>query len=101
MKLNSKLTIIGIICFLGISFYGYYLTRKEQLNYKFNGIVRNISYNEKGYAKISIDGVVYDLGGPNFHGYSGKISKGDSLIKNSGTLEMKLIKKNGDAYLLK
>jgi len=92
MKLHSKIGIICIIAFLAITFYGYFTTRKTEMNYEFNGVVEHIEYTEKGFPVITIKNVTYDFGNPHFLEYTRKIERGDSVMKKAGSSEIKIMR---------
>ena len=80
---------------IGVSFFVivWLLTIRADIiekGYQFNGIIEKITYNEKKIPEITVNGKAYGLS--TSWRFNEKMSVGDSLIKEKGLLNYKLIK---------
>ena len=89
--------VLLFISFLLIAFILWLIGYETSLNYSFNGVVENVSYDVQHHATVTIRGKEYELGlntwGRNKN-IKGIIEKGDSMIKKKGELYIELIKRN-------
>jgi len=88
---NGKFLLYGVPIFLGAIMLFNIRGCTELKSYEFKGVVQNVEYDIQGSPDVFVNGRKYSLGynGWNF-GYN--IQKGDSLIKDKGTMTVKLIK---------
>ncbi|WP_316836977.1 hypothetical protein [Pedobacter nutrimenti] len=101
MKNKAQIIILGIgfAFFIGWNFFMLKKNNKENLSYKFNGIVESVNYDVKGIPSVVIQGDEYYLsGGWNFEHL---IEKRDSLQKKEGEMVVKLIKRDRKIYIFK
>jgi len=87
----TVLLIIGVCAFTYGYFRGTFLDKKMH----FNGKVDSVSYDIKAKATTIIKGKVYNLDNNDWDFDHNRIKKGDSMVKDSNTLSVKLIRKNG------
>ncbi len=87
-------TLIAIL-----SIKNYRAAEKKFHKWSFNGIVDDITYDDKGYPVIIVNSDDYDLGLSQYY-FDHMIQKGDSIKKDSGQLTIKLIKKNNGKIIV-
>jgi len=85
---------LAILTFLFIHWHYKYL------NYQFNGRVDSVEYGDKGTTIVIIKGNTYFLNEADWNlDDSHIIQKGDSLIKKSNSIIVRLIKPNGKVII--
>jgi hypothetical protein len=94
-EFNRKFMLVLLIIGVCVFTYGYirgsYLDKKMN----FNGKVDSVSYDIQRTATILIKGKVYNLDNNDWDFDHNTIEKGDSMIKDSNTLSIRLIRRNG------
>jgi hypothetical protein len=103
MKKAPNYLRIFIISFavLGI-IYLLYMTHQgnvKNFHYSFNGKVKMVSYDVKGEATVFINDTNYYLSYPNWDFDHNRIEVGDSMIKQSKSWVIKLIRSNGQVII--
>lgn len=105
MKENQKITHKQIILiFIGFFIIAAYLfidgmKRNKRIDnktfyLKFEGRVKSINYDVKGFPTITIGDSSYYIGGGYYTGH--QIAVGDSMIKERGSFTYKLIKRGSN-----
>ena len=90
---------MAFIAFLCHTLYSHFAGEKMMLKLRFNGIVEKVEYDRQSVPTVTINGKIYYLGSTSW-GFNHLISKGDSLLKDSGNMTVKLIKnKNGKVII--
>jgi hypothetical protein len=98
-KILRYIFILALIAFLGNTLYSHMAAEKVILKFRFKGIVEKVEYDGKSVPSVTINGKIYYLGSTSW-GFNHLISKGDSLLKDSGNMTVKLIKnKNGKVII--
>ena len=82
------LVIFFIVCLVILQIN----VQRKNLNYDFNGIVQNVTYDIKRCPTVTINGTNYSLGGRNWGFYKDTIETGDKMIKKKGSMDLYLIK---------
>ena len=94
-KIGLSFFVVFVALFILFIVYVNRKGRLTCLNYRFNGKVENVVYNVKGQAYITVKGVTYYLFDSNWDFDHNRIDKGDSIIKNSKSMIIRLVKQNG------
>ena len=93
MNVGFKYKEALILAFIALIIFGLCLTGgKIARDYSFNGVVQQVSYDEKGIPTVTIKGVEYQLGYNDWGRNKDTIEVGDSMIKRKGDTHIKLIK---------
>jgi len=87
-----RLTPIGLVAIAFIFLILILIHNNRIKNYKFKGIVEDVTYNQNRYPVVKINGEEYTLDYDGWGLNENKIYTGDELIKNKGEMELKLIK---------
>lgn len=93
-KFNRKFRYVYLLCVIVFLIYIAYSSRRAEeatLKYKFNGIAQKVEYDKKSTPRVTINGVYYYLGSNSWN-FNHLIAKGDSMIKDSNNITIKLIK---------
>ena len=100
MDLNNKnqtilfTSIIGILVILSIIAAHHQKNNlKRRLNLNLKGAVEKVYYDDKGIPSVTVKGKKYDLIGTIVN-QDNKIQQGDTIIKQSGDLRVKIIRPN-------
>jgi len=100
--LKLFVAIFGSMCVLFVVFliFSIYRGFSENLSYNFAGVVRSVTYDEKGTPIIRINSQEYVLNAG--YNFDYQIEKGDSLKKTKGSSIYTLIKqKTGKVIVFK
>src|ERR1700761_5029816 len=98
-KPNMGITIfvvVGIIIVVILITYFSHKSNVLYLNYQFDGLIEQVSYDIQHKATIVVKGKKYGLKDPNCDFDHNRIEKGDSISKKSNTMIITLFKRNGE-----
>ena len=93
-KFNKKFVyiyLLGLVVFIIYTEYSSSKADKAMLKYKFNGIIEKVVYDQKSIPSVTISGITYYLGSTSWN-FNHLIVKGDSIVKDSNNITVKLIK---------
>jgi hypothetical protein len=100
-KQTIKFLLFGIPLFLGMLIFLYVRVYIREKKYRFRGVVQVVIYDDKGTPDVTVNGVKYKLSYNDWN-FDHQIQKGDSLIKESNIMVIKLVKLNsGDVIFFK
>lgn len=98
-KFNVRVFCVTVLLLVTADTFINYKNKNEALDLRFNGRIDSVNYNQKSKASIFIKGVKYDLFYQKWDFDHNRIQTGDSIIKKKGSIQIKLIRPDGNSLI--